>query len=150
MSLSDRDKWLWILGGSVLPIKIQPTSYRLQPINSVFTLVNSVTTGFDSGNQLQAENAFFEFKEIEHSFSANCICAYTDGSFKRVDGKGYAGSGAVVYQNSIKIREITTPAGCNSITFAELLAFLSVLRWARDSGCAAIGEKRNFHFITDS
>ena len=150
MSLSDRDKWLWILGGGVLPIKIQPTSYRLQPITSVFALANSVTTGFDRGNQLQAENAFFEFKEIEHSFSANCICAYTDGSFKRIDGKVYAGSGAVVHQNSIKIREITTPAGCNSITFAELLAFLSVLRWARDSGCATIGEKRNFHFITDS
>ena len=108
--------------------------------------------GFDRKNQLQVTDAYFEYREFEFKFTGDSFSAYTDGSRSR----NLSGSGALILHNLSAgsrhvLQEIATPTGDQSISYAELFAFLSVLRWLV---CAEIitssDSAMDFHFITDS
>ena len=80
MSLPSNSKWLFILGGGVIPLTVTPNSYRLSPITSIFMPGDSVTSGFNRKDLTQLSNAYHEFREFESKFKSNSFSAYTDGS----------------------------------------------------------------------
>ena len=71
--------------------------------------------------------------------------------FLTVPWVGYAGSGSVIYRESMVLHEISIPCGRVSIAYAELFAMLSVLRWLRTFVTSLdSAQVHSFHFFTDS
>jgi ribonuclease HI len=153
---------MWILAGGCIPLRKTPlVPYRARnPVSlterrgvprykaptSIFTSGDSVQPGFDRKDSISASHAYYEFKNIESQLTqdTDCILVYTDGSYK----DGISGSGAVIYRNTEKIHEISSPNGRTSIMFAELFAILSVLRWLGHS--RRLDDISDVHFFTDS
>ena len=140
MELADNLKWLWILSGGCTPLEKIRRSPRIIAPTSIFTPGESVRPGFDRHDNVSTSYAYYEFKEIESALDKNSIIAYTDGSFK----DGISGSGAAIYHNNMRIREISSPNGHTSIIYAELFAILLVLRWIKHSNNFCNGSDVHF------
>ena len=142
-SLSESDRWLWIVGAGVIPLPETRRTERIVPLTSIFRLGTSVQTGFNRKDPLSADSAFYEFKEIERGLDPDDIVMFTDGSFKN----GASGSAVALYRNREIIHKLSKPTGDMSIAYAELYAIYIAVKWLRQSGRF---KANNIHFFVDN
>jgi len=128
-SLSTERRWLWILGGGTINNRrLSKVDYRLKHFTSPFAYGASVRHKIDKEDPKQCLDAYFEFKEIEHSIKESSLVIFTDGSFK----ENLAGSGAVVYFQNKILHKISSSLGNQTISYAELFSIYSFLCWLRN------------------
>ena len=133
-TISPNDRWLWILGGGVIPQPKRKPDYRTHQRKTVFQKGKTINLPKDEKKETTVEDClepFIEYQKLKQETldnpRGNVLNVFTDGSHRK-DTK-QSGSAAIIYRKDTNAHTLQAHTGQETNNYAELNAILLLVEW---------------------